>query len=319
MEKLEKEQPRLEKRGTWYRLCTDHKPVLAPKFSMILGPAFTEEEERYMPAVPRLIEIVRRNWKELEDSPKNLDEHVANVEDGFPELEEWTSTDTCLRFLRAVQGNEAVAAQMLTKAIEVRVKDRELYSTMKCEVTCDIRVIGRDLQRRPVVYMCAGSQKCPLKDMVPQLCLAFEAAVRLSQNQGCGQVIMVADMHNFSPSLNMDLNAFKELGASFGTVFADRFAFILIVDFSFLARGMWSMCKPLLSDRTQQKINFVGLAKAKELVKERFMPPTTARVISAFDINRDRRTTEEDRQAHAHRTSICDVPLGTERPADLAG
>merc|ERR1719373_828262 len=100
----------------------------------------------------------------------------------------------------------------------------------------------------------------------------------------------------FSTKMNMDLTAIKDLGGVFGTVFADRFAFILIVDFSILAQGMWAMLRPLVSTRTYNKINFVGISKARQIVADKFAPSTCERINSAFDINRDSRSTVEERE-----------------------
>jgi len=316
------------KRATWYRLRANSRPLaLVPEEEAIAtrplaggSSSLTVEEEKYQPSVPVLARRVQEAWTDKRSQPGALDGELERLlAEGFPELEEWTSPEVCLRMLRAVQGDEETAATMLTKAIECRVRDRKLYASMVCEVVCDIRVIGRDVRDRPTVYICARSQQRPLKELTPQLILAFEAAVRLSQGQGGGQVVLVADMHKFSPSMNMDPYSLKDLAGSFGSVFADRFAFILIVDFSFVAQSIWSMMKPLISERTSKKINFVAEKKAREICQERFSGPTCDRILSAFDINRAKTTTEEEREAHARRTAICDVPLGVVRPTDAAG
>merc|ERR1712194_899991 len=124
-----------------------------------------------------------------------------------------------------------------------------------------------------------------------------------------GQLCLVCDMHKFTASLNMDATTIKELGAVLGSVFAERFNFIMLVDFSFIAQGAWSMGKGMLSESTQQKIAFVNERKARGICEERFSDSTCKRVLASFDINRDKSSTPEQREAHALRTSICDVPL----------
>lgn len=64
---------------------------------------------------------------------------------------------------------------MLMKAIECRVRERELFQSMRCRVCCDMRIIGRDRSNRPVIYMSARSQKEHLRELIPQVFLAFEA------------------------------------------------------------------------------------------------------------------------------------------------
>lgn len=165
-----------------------------------------------------------------------------------------------------------------------------------------------DVQQRPVVYISCRSQSAPLGEMLPQLFLAFEAAVRIGHPEG--QIVMIADMTGLNVRLNMDRVAIREFSESFGTVFADRLNFVLIVDFSFVAQTLWSLCQPLLSERTRRKIQFVNEGQARSLCRERLAKPTCERVLSAFDINRDTSSRVADREAHAKRTSICDVPLG---------
>merc|ERR1719436_2004239 len=103
----------------------------------------------------------------------------------------------------------------------------------------------------------------------------------------------------------MDATSIKELGALFGSVFAERFNFIMLVDFSFIAQGIWSMGKGMLSEATQQKIAFVNEKKARGICKDKFSEPTCDRILASFDINRGKTSTPEQREAHAIRTSIC--------------
>mmetsp|Transcript_419 Transcript_419/g.866 ORF Transcript_419/g.866 Transcript_419/m.866 type:complete len:388 (-) Transcript_419:152-1315(-) len=275
------------------------------------------EEDVYEDLVAVLKDEILELWKKrLQDG--DIDEELQKqLQDGFPELEEWTSLSTVRRMLRASQGNLAQSSVMLMKAIECRVRERELFQTMRCKVACDMRIIGRDHKNRPTIYMSARSQTEPLRVLIPHVFLAFEAATRLAQEDG--QAILVADMISLQPQLNMDPFAFKDLANNFGVVFADRLNCILIVDFSWVAQAVWSTLKPFLSERTQRKINFLSEAKARTFVSQNFSAPTRDRIFSSFDINRDELSTQEDRFAHALRTAICDVPLGELRAADEAG
>lgn len=274
------------------------------------GEAFSEVH------VANVTRAVRAVWEDrIAAGP--LDEVLAKeLADGFPELDDWTQEEVVRRMLRAACGHEKEATQMLVKAIDCRVRDRELFRSMECPVTCDMRVIGRDLEQRPALYVCARSQQLPLKELRSQIFVAFEAAVRLGSPDE--QVVLIADMTGFSASLNVDPFVLKGLSESFGTVFADRLHSVMIVDFSLLAQTVWSTCKALLSERTRKKMNFVGERLARKFVQERFDAPTCERILSAFTINRLKTSTVKERQLQAQRTAISDVPLG--RPAaDKAG
>mmetsp|Transcript_113325 Transcript_113325/g.303995 ORF Transcript_113325/g.303995 Transcript_113325/m.303995 type:complete len:381 (-) Transcript_113325:25-1167(-) len=264
-------------------------------------------------SIPRVAATVREHWRRRREDPDLDCELGALLQQGFGELEEWTQPPIVRRMLRAMGGDEEEAAGLLCRAIESRARRRELYRTLRLpgEPACDMRVIGYDLDRRPTIYLCCRNQQGGLVDILPQVFLTFEAAVRLCADLADGQVALIADMRDFSARRNMDLAAFQDLQASFGSVYADRLRFLLIVDFSWVAQAVWRACKPLLSERTRQKISFVDEAKARELVEARFPAKTRERIFTAFDINRDPGSTGEQRRAHALRTSICDVPLGS--------
>mmetsp|Transcript_117024 Transcript_117024/g.342752 ORF Transcript_117024/g.342752 Transcript_117024/m.342752 type:complete len:371 (-) Transcript_117024:147-1259(-) len=259
-------------------------------------------------AVHRVAGSTRERWLDR-SSGGDLDEELCQrLRQGFPELEEWTAPSTVRRMLRAACGDEAQAAEILDKAINCRVRRRVLFQTMRCPLTCDARVIGMDLQRRPVVYINTSSQIAPLSEMLPQLFLSFEAAVRIGHPEG--QIVLIADMTGLKVRLNMDRHAVREFSDSFGTVFADRLNFILVVDFSFVAQTLWSLCQPFMSERTRSKIQFVNEEQARRACRERLTRGTCERALSALDIYRDTTSTPAEREAHAKRTSICDVPLG---------
>jgi len=266
--------------------------------------------------VVNVAHTVRQVWKDRIDGGHLDDQLAALLKDWFPELEEWTEDEVVRRMLRAANGQEGEAVRTLARAIEHRVRERTLFQSMTCKVTCDIRVIGHDVEGRPTIYICAKSQVLPLKELKPQIFLAFETAVRLGSPDG--KVNFISDMTGFSTRLNMDPFMIKDIADSFGTVFADRLNSVLIVDFSFLAQTVWSVSRPLVSENTQKKINFVGERRAREIIQERCDRQTWESVLSALEINRKTTTTSEERAAHAQRTSISDVPLGI-CTADKAG
>jgi len=259
---------------------------------------------------------VKQVWKDRIDKDHLDDELASFLKDGFSELEEWTEDEVVRRMLRAASGQEREAVQTLARAIEHRVRERTLFQSMTCKVTCDLRVIGRDVEGRPAIYVCAKSQQLQLNELKSQIFLAFETAVQLGSPDG--QCLVIADMTGFSARLNMDPFTLKQLADSFGTIFADRLNSVLIIDFSLLAQTVWSTCRALLSERTQRKINFVDECRAREIIQERCDRQTWESVLSALEINRMRSTTAEARASHAQRTSISEIPLGVGN-ADKAG
>jgi hypothetical protein len=272
---------------------------------------------RFLPskAAQRVIQATRDHWESIIDDPIKLQklgpDFARKIQQGFPELDEWTSSEHAERMLRAEVQDESIATERLIKAIECRVRGREIYSTLLCNVVVgDCRVIGRDKERRTVMYWCAKSQRCPLKSLIPQILITIEAAIKLTEASDC-KICLIADMHNFTASHNLDYSAFKEIGEFLGSVYADRLCYVMVVDFSTVVKMAWSLVKPLMNKRTHAKISFVSEEEARNSLLSKMEKPTYTRIETAFDINRDVTSTAAERIAHAKRTSICDVPLGS--------
>jgi len=263
----------------------------------------TKEGMNFNPTLVHIIAHVREAWE-----ARRIDHTASHLEEEFPEVIEWTQVPVVERMLRAAGGNQEEATDLLIKAIDCRVRDRELFTSLCCNILFDIRVIGRDVQQRPTIYACFGSQKGTLQDIIPQILLAYEVATRITEPDG--QLVLIADMNKFTVSKNMDLSAMRYLGDVLGSVYAERLHSILIVDFSFVAQTIWSLCKSMMSEVTRNKICFASHAKAQKIVRERFQGTTFEWILSSFEINRDKSSSDEDRHLHAQRTSICDVPLG---------
>lgn len=226
---------------------------------------------------------------------------------GSPELD-WATLSNADRMLRAMRGDVQKAVTLFLQAMEARQRDRHLYTSMRCEPRSDLRIIGRDAVGHPAVYMCARSQQAPLADIREQCIVTFEAACKLTSDQG--QVFFIFDMHGLSPKLNMDLLAMKDLTDVLGTVYAERIHKLIIVDFARGAQAIWWMLKPVLAESTRGKFNFVGRDKAESMCREYFDDEVFQSIQQSFEINRDPKSTAEDRALHARRTTMCDVPLG---------
>lgn len=246
----------------------------------------------------------------LERTREQWNKRVAQMTMG-PELE-WATIYTSKRMLRANIGDAQKAVEMFLQALEFRAKDRKLFQTMKCEPRSDMRIVGKDNQEHPVVYMCARSQTEPLRSIRDQFVLTFEAACKQTTEEGT--VVFIVDAHGLRPHLNMDFAAMKDLADYLGTVYAERIFKIIIVDFSRAAQAAWWMLKPMLCENTRRKFAFVSERKARELIREDCDNATFERICQIFEINRDPNSTAEERALFARRTTLCDVPLGPPLP-----
>jgi len=219
-----------------------------------------------------------------------------------PEME-WANLETARRLWRACEGNKPRADRAFLQAMEIRYRDRELYTTLRFQKCCDMRIIGYDRDKRPVVYFCAASQKEGLAFMKDQFIASLEAASRMSSAGSDGQVILIVDMHGLNSRLNADFRAVTDLAETLGCVFAERMRRIIIVDFSSAAQTLWWIVKPFLSQVTQQKFSFVGANKAKILCRDELEEGTATTAIQSFEVNRAD-VPEEVRERHNMQSTV---------------
>jgi hypothetical protein len=225
------------------------------------------------------------------------------------ELElEWATMGAALRMLRANIGDAKDAVEMFVKALKLRAKDRTLLRTMRCEPRSDLRIIGRDLEGRPTIYFCCRSHTEPLRAIRDQCIVTLEAACKLTSEDG--KLVLLIDMHCLQPHLWMDLGAITDLADMFGIVFAERVFRIMIIDFSRAATAIWWTIKPMMRQTTRDKFQFVSREKAEASCRRDFDDETFEKIRGSFTINRDPGSSAEDRDQHARRTSVCDVPFG---------
>jgi hypothetical protein len=237
-----------------------------------------------------------------------LDLKCELLEEGCPEFEAIANPAVARRLLRATMGDEKQAAKMMLQAAEMRVRDRPLLRSMQCQAVSDARVIGRDLKDRPTIFMSSVTQTRPLKEMKDQLILCFEAASRMTTEEGT--VVLIADMRGVRAGLNCDLFALKELSDIMGIVYADRIQQVLVVDFSRAAQAIWWLIKPMMTERTKNKFAFVSVAEAITMVRRQFNDANYQRIVSTFNLTRDRQRSVEEMMIHAQLTALGEVPLG---------
>mmetsp|Transcript_132983 Transcript_132983/g.315160 ORF Transcript_132983/g.315160 Transcript_132983/m.315160 type:complete len:354 (-) Transcript_132983:60-1121(-) len=228
-----------------------------------------------------------------------LEKHPHAGADG-PEMQ-WANEDTARRIWRACEGNQRRADNTFLQAMGIRLRDRKLYTTLEFEKRCDMRVIGYDKDKRPVLYFCALSQRDGLAQIRDQFLATFEAARRMASSAD-GRMVCIVDMHGLQTRLNADFTAVNDLAETLGTVFAERMSRIIIVDFSYAAQTVWWMLKPFLSEVTQRKFSFVGAEKAGDLVRNELDEATARKVVKSFEVNRA--SLDKAREAHNEQTTI---------------
>ena len=237
-----------------------------------------------------LLERTRRSF---------LERNPSAGADG-PEMA-WANDETARRIWGACEGNQRRADKAFLQAMEFRLRDRRLYTTLRFEKRCDMRIIGFDKESRPVLYFCALSQKDWLSSITDQFLATFEAARRMSSTDG--RIVCIVDMHGLQARLNADYTAVKDLADSMGCVFAERMCRIILVDFSTAAQTIWWMLKPFLSEVTQRKFSFISARKAKDLVLNELEEATARKVIKSFEVNRSD-LSDAERERHNELSTV---------------
>merc|ERR1740123_1183812 len=215
---------------------------------------------------------------------------------------------TARRYLRSAFGENKLAVKMFVQALELRKRDRKLFQTMRFESQSDVRIMGRDLEGHPLIYICWRSQTQPIALLRDQLIVTLEAAFQLSGEKG--KIAYIFDMHGLQPGLNTNPTILKELVDIFGTVFADTICRVTMVDFSRAAQALWWMLKPLMAETTKQKFSFVTKAQARETCRAQLSDELYQAVCKTFEINRDKNSTPEERAEHARRTTMYNILPG---------
>eukprot|EP00435_Cladocopium_sp_Y103_P044643 s567_g12.t1 len=246
-----------------YRLRSDSSGASTPS-TRLPDTEFAESEGGLSPSISSY-------------SLASLDEEVKAM--GLPEMA-WANDDTARRMWAACEGNQRRADKAFLQAMEIRLRDRRLYTTLQFEKRCDMRIIGYDKENRPVLYFCALSQKDWLSSIKDQL-----ESKMMGESAGCLRQTV------------------KDLADSMGCVFAERMARIILVDFSTAAQTIWWMLKPFLSEVTQRKFSFISARKAKDLVLNELEEATAKKVLKSFEVNRSE-LSDLDRERHNELTTV---------------
>jgi len=238
----------------------------------------------------------------LEATRQRFQEAYPKEGKDCPEME-WANLGTARRMVQACEGDDDRARRSFFQAMELRLRDREVYTTLVHEKHCDLRIIGHDKHHRPVIYFCAHNQRNGIRAIRDQLLAHFEGACRMAED-GDGQINFVVDMYGLRPTLFSDYQAIKDLAQSLGAVFAERIHRIVIVDFSSAAQTIWWMLKPFLSPVTQRKFSFSSFHHALQLCRDELDEETAKRVQASMEVNRDEDASSQSREKHAELTTV---------------
>eukprot|EP00005_Dracoamoeba_jomungandri_P006807 CAMPEP_0174264536 /NCGR_PEP_ID=MMETSP0439-20130205/22757_1 /TAXON_ID=0 /ORGANISM="Stereomyxa ramosa, Strain Chinc5" /LENGTH=363 /DNA_ID=CAMNT_0015350447 /DNA_START=409 /DNA_END=1500 /DNA_ORIENTATION=+ len=217
-----------------------------------------EEEEEYewgwSPDVKATIEELRGELRELLIANNSLnDDHLL-----------W-------RFLNATQFDFDASKKMVENYFEWRnsYRPHEITAEDVSDVlnTDLMRICGKDTQGRAILLIFAGKynpKTCDSDQVLKFTCYVIEQILKRMKPQ-YRQISVIADLSNFGMS-NLDKNFASSGAMVLQNYYPERLATLACVNCPRIINIVWKFIKPLLDERTKEKISFKGKTLAGEEV-----------------------------------------------------
>jgi len=202
----------------------------------------------------------------------------------------------CTRLLRKYNGNVDKSADKLRQALVWREGHRELIESRRFVVGSDERVIGADLERRPVVYLCMKNQMLPAAKCLDQKVACMLQAIE-SMPPGVEKTVHIWDLHGQKFRMS-DLNPAPliDMMKSQESYFAERLHQLIIIGMPRMASLLKDAVWPVVPESTKSKIKFMTAEEAQQHLRQACDAEVCGRIVGAMEQNRDDRVSLEDRK-----------------------
>jgi len=202
----------------------------------------------------------------------------------------------CKRLLRKSDGDVKKACEKFKQALGWRQTHEEVLTSRKFAFSGDERVIGSDLQRRPVIYMCMKNQILPGAQCLIKKVVTMLQAIG-SMPGGVEKTVHIWDLHDQQFRLS-DLNPapFVKMIHSQHAYFAGRHHESIIIGMPRLAKALKDAVWPLVPEKTKAKIRFMSEGEAQLHIKTQCDEEVAGRILAAMQQNRDNRLSLEHRE-----------------------
>merc|ERR1712113_493029 len=203
----------------------------------------------------------------------------------------------CRRLLRKYPNNFQKASDKFRQALIWREQDRDLLTGRKFAHACDYRVIGADLAKRPILYMCYKNMLLPTSQCYDQMVVCLLQAID-NMPPGVERASHIWDLHGMKFRFS-DMNPAPliQMAATVEAYFAERMQDLIIIEMprvaGFLKDALW----PLISEKTKSKVKFVNQEQAREYLQGACDQEVSQRILAVMAQNRDSRLSLEDRKS----------------------
>jgi len=160
----------------------------------------------------------------------------------------------------------------------------------------DERVIGADLQRRPVVYMCLKNQILSGAQNLDQKVVTMLQAID-NMPAGVEKMVHIWDLHGQQFFLS-ELNPapLVKMIQSQDTYFAEHLHEVIIIGMPRVALALKDAAGPLVPETTKAKVRFMSEEDAQQHLRSACDEEVANRILSAMQQNRDNRLSLEQRK-----------------------
>jgi len=223
---------------------------------------------------------------------------------------EYVDEALCSRLLEKHGGDVQRSIGQLRKILAWRESNKDLLTKRQCRRTWDLRVIGADQARRPMLYCCFQSQTEAVgRGSVEQFVVNTLAAID-NMPPGVETATHIWDMHGMKWHLNLNPAGLLGVVDAIEGYFVGRLHKMVIIEMPGFARFLKEAVWPLLPARTKQKVLFMSYDEAAAHMRRECDAKTAERVLGAMARNRDPQVSSED----LRRACVSVNPQGEEVP-----
>eukprot|EP00928_Gymnodinium_smaydae_P087301 TRINITY_DN7157_c0_g1_i2.p1 TRINITY_DN7157_c0_g1~~TRINITY_DN7157_c0_g1_i2.p1 ORF type:complete len:388 (-),score=56.64 TRINITY_DN7157_c0_g1_i2:365-1528(-) len=202
----------------------------------------------------------------------------------------------CRRLLRKYGGDIRKCTEKLKFAMAWREQHKDLLLIRKCVLSSDERVIGADLEKRPILYLCLKNQMLPGSQCLDHKTVCMLQAIDCMP-EGVEQTVHIWDLHGQQFRIS-DLNPSPmiEIMRAHESYYAGRLHEVIIIGMPKLAKVLKDVVWPLVPESTKKKVKFMSVEESQVYLKERCDRAVCGRIFDAMADNRDDTISLEERK-----------------------
>lgn len=201
----------------------------------------------------------------------------------------------CLRLLQKYGDDVKKSADKLEMALHWREQHEELLTTLRCEEASDLRVIGFDKERRPILYQCCRNQMLSNTRGLEQYVVRMTQAISMMP-PGVQTMTHMWDIHGLTLYLNLNPAAVVRLLKVLEGYFAGRLHELIVIDMPKIATFLKDAIWPVMPESTKQKVHFFSAAETITHMKEACNETVSHRIHTIMMQNRNKNNTLEERK-----------------------